>query len=102
MALCGMTKSMFFRLCTRAPRTLISSASPGTAGRGAELVGRFSGGFGAIGVNQKLYAAKPNRANHAFARVGRVLYGRRGSLSTAANREGDEQYTGSPCISNSS
>src|ERR1700685_3713982 len=72
MQLCGRTKSMFFRLCTRAPRTLISSASPGTAGRGAELVGRFSVGFVAMCVNQKLYAAESSRANERSSACGTV------------------------------
>src|ERR1700723_632176 len=99
MALCGMTKSMFFKLCTRAPRTLISSASPGTAGRGAELVGRFSMGFVAICVNQKLYAAKSSRANQRLggcSTVCEVLALRRCELAE------NEQYTRSHCISNSS
>src|SRR5271169_4850886 len=81
MALCGMTKSMFFRLWTRAPRTRISSISPGIAAVGVappvravplEMAsgfvscrGSLSIGSVAMCVNQKLYARESRAANRS-------------------------------------
>src|ERR1700677_4562268 len=67
MALCGMTKSMFLRLWTRAPRTRISSMSPGMTLAGALGTAWSATGFsvGSVGMclNQKLYLRVGRRAN---------------------------------------
>src|SRR6202008_3913618 len=77
MALCGIVKSRFFRLWTRAPRTRISSISPGTVARTAATSvsgprsafasATLSVGFFGMRVNEKLYAVKSSAANEAIS-----------------------------------
>src|SRR5580658_5391473 len=73
MALWGIVTSIFFRLWTRAPRTRISSTSPGTPLAGFTAGSAESAGTGfpvslvGISANEKLYARAQARAN------GRVL-----------------------------
>src|SRR5579863_10492948 len=67
MALCGIVKSRFLRLWTRAPRTRISSTSPGMGGAvfvGSDwAVAAFSVGSVVMCVNKKLYAHASSGAN---------------------------------------
>src|SRR5580704_16675962 len=76
IALCGIVKSRFFRLWTRAPRTRISSISPGIVAvvaataasgsrRSAFASAALSVGFFGMRVYTRLYAVQSSAANES-------------------------------------